>query len=66
MSNVYTPGKLPGNDYAYQNAIFLHPEDFQRYQRSKTGKNFVQVKNFVLELLPLDKIEKGQFAASSL
>jgi len=26
----------------------------------------VIVKNFVLELLPLDKIDKGQFAASSL
>ena len=65
MTNVYTPGKLPGNEYAYKNAIFLHPEDYQRYAKSK-GRNFVCVKNFILELLPLESIERGEFAASSL
>ena len=54
MSNVYTPGKLSGNEYADTNAIFLNPEDFQKFQKTKSGKNFVMVKSFVLEVLPLE------------
>jgi hypothetical protein len=57
MNNVaFTPGKLPDNEYAFKNAIFINPLDYKNYARS-SKKNFVNVKNFILELLPLENIE---------
>jgi hypothetical protein len=64
-SNVFKPGKLPNNEYAYRNAIFLNPADYARFSSSKRIC-FVMIKAFVLELQPLQEIPEGEFAASSL
>jgi hypothetical protein len=59
------PGKLPGNEFAFKNAIFVHPVDYQKFSKS-TRKCFVQVKQFTFELQSCDLIEQGTFGASSL
>jgi len=27
----YTPGKLPSNEYAFKNALFVSPEDYKGF-----------------------------------
>ena len=49
------PGKLPGNEFAFKNAIFVNPADYGKYSKS-SRKCFVQIKNFVFELLPSEAI----------
>lgn len=62
---MLTPGKLPGNEFAFKNAIFVNPEDYSKYSKS-TRKCFVQIKQFVFELQPSALMPEGQFGASSL
>jgi hypothetical protein len=53
---TFTMGKLPDNEYAFKNAIFVNPVDFKNYSAHPRSKTFVSVKDFVLELQPLDAI----------
>jgi len=64
-SNLFKPGKLPSNEFAYKNAVFLNPSDYQKFSNSNRTC-FVQIKQFILELKPLSDIPEGEFAASSL
>ncbi len=64
-SNVFKPGKLPSNEYAYRNAIFINPADYAKFS-SSNRTCFVLIKQFVLELKALAEIPEGEFAASSL
>lgn len=68
LSNEFTPGKLPSNDYAFKNMLFVHPDAFKNFfsQNGNREPVFVEVKNFVLRLAPLDSIGVGEFGASSL
>lgn len=66
-NNVFKPGKLPSNEYAYHNAIFVNPADFDKLDLYRySNRYFVQIKQFVLELKRLPEIPVGEFAASSL
>lgn len=62
---MLVPGKLPGNEFAFKNAIFVNPQDYAKYSKS-ARKCFVQIKQFVFELLPSEHIQEGTFGASSL
>jgi|LauGreDrversion4_2_1035121.scaffolds.fasta_scaffold1975197_1 hypothetical protein len=62
---MLVPGKLPGNEFALKNAIFVSPSDYQKYSKS-SRKCFVQIKQFIFELLPTDQMPDGQFGASAL
>ena len=31
---MLAPGKIPGNDYAFKNAIFVNPTDYQKFSKS--------------------------------
>lgn len=63
------PGKLPGNDFAFKNALFVHSSEYAKYSKTQR-KCFVTAtkanRNFVFELLPCDEIPVGQFGASAL
>lgn len=65
--NEFIPGKLPGNDFAFMNSLFLHPRDFQYFKQQNDGQEpvFVKAKNFVMELESLSGIELGQIGAGA-
>lgn len=46
---MLAPGKLPGNEYAFKNALFLNPADYAKFSKS-SRTCYVQVKQFVLTL----------------
>jgi vesicle-fusing ATPase len=68
QSSEFTPGKLPSNDYAFKNMLFVHPQDFKEFlaQNGNREPVYVEVKNHVLRLAPLDSIGIGEFGASAL
>jgi hypothetical protein len=66
---MLSPGKLPGNEFAFKNALFVNPAEYAKYSKS-SRKCFVtavkQNRSFVFELLPSPEIPEGQFGASTL
>ena len=40
----FVPGKLPGNQYAFKNCLFLHPSDYQVYLEANGNREPVYVK----------------------
>lgn len=67
-ASEFLPGKLPSNDYAFKNMLFVHPSAFKVFQQQNGNRTpiFVEVKNFVLRLAPLDSIGAQEFGASAL
>lgn len=64
----FLPGKLPSNEYAFKNMLFMNPEDFQYYLQHNGNRKpvFVKVKTMILRLEALDSINVGEVAASSI
>ena len=58
-SKTFSQGKLPDNEYAFRNAVYLSPLDCENYPQSKLGSTYVKIKNFVLQLLPLANLQTG-------
>ena len=63
----FKPGKLPSNDFAFKNTIYVSPSDFKAFQ-AENGKDevFVKIKNFVMKLDALHTLAPNEFAASAL
>jgi len=68
QSLEFKPGKLPSNDYAFKNMLFVHPQDYNTFfeQNGRRDPVYVEVKNHVLRLAALDSIGVGEFGASAL
>ena len=64
-THMLAPGKLPGNEFAFKNAIFVNPADYAKYSKS-ARKCFVTINKFVFELLPSELMQEGTFGASAL
>ena len=69
-SQLLVPGKLPGNEFAFKNAVFVHSTEYAKYSKT-SRKCFVTAqkqssRTFVFELLPCDEIPVGQFGLSAL
>ena len=62
---MLTPGKLPGNEFAFKNAIFVNPQDYSKFSKSQR-RCFVTIKQFVFELCASDLMQEGTFGASAL
>lgn len=67
-NNEFLPGKLPGNQYAFQNCLFLNPADYSVYLQQNGSRKpvYVKVKTLVLRLEPLEGITQGEVGASAL
>ena len=67
-SSEFSPGKLPSNDYAFKNLLFVHPSAYKGFfaQNGNREPIYVEVKNFVLRLAPLDTLDAQEFGASAL
>ena len=63
----FEPGKLPGNQYAFTNMIYVSQQAYGQFVE-ESGKEpvYVKVKNFVLRLSQLHTLGPKEFAASSL
>ena len=48
----FTPGKLPSNEYAFKNCIYVNPQDYAAFvaQNGNRQPVYVKVKHFVLKL----------------
>ena len=67
-TSEFAPGKLPGNQYAFMNSMFLHPQDYNNFLRQNNNRKpvYVKAKGMVLRLEPLDGIVAGELWASAL
>ena len=68
-SAMLTPGKLPGNEFAFKNALFVNPTDYQKFSKS-SRRCFVTAtkgpRTLHFELMQSPEIPEGQFGASTL
>jgi len=67
-SSEFLPGKLPSNEYAFKNNLFVHPSAYKGFfaQNGNREPIYVEVKNFVLLLEKLETLEAMEFGASAL
>ena len=63
----FNPGKLPSNEYAFKNTIYIGQNDYRMFVE-EIGKEpvYVKVKNFVMLLDQLHSLAPREFALSSL
>ena len=64
----FAPGKLPGNQYAFKNCMFLNPMDYNFYLEKNHNREpiYVKAKGMILRLESLDAINRGEFGASAM
>ena len=66
--NEFIPGKLPGNDYAFKNCLFLSTKDYGALLDTAGGRQplFVKAKGLVLRVEPLNAMRISEIGASAM
>jgi len=64
---MFKPGKLPGNEYAFKNAIFINDQQYMNFKQASGNREpiYIDMNGFVLLLKPLQKMAEDEFGASA-
>ena len=66
--NEFVPGKLPGNDYAFKNCLFLANKDYSAMLNTAGGGKplFVKAKGLIMRVEPLNAMRISEIGASAM